>query len=167
MAKILARNKITAAEVQLEQLGLGESAATMTLSGVGPSANLSAAGQQSACHNAADNLCVKITTVDEYAKQNRLQVGLIKADVEGMALNLIKGAAGTFRRDRPVLSIAIYHNAEEFFGVYEYLRSLDANYRFLIRSLSDSVLRYSETALLAYPAELAPAEKKASAIAPC
>ncbi|HPY89114.1 MAG TPA: FkbM family methyltransferase [Lentisphaeria bacterium] len=167
MAKILARNKITAAEVQLEQLGLGESAATMTLSGVGPSANLSAAGQQSACHNAADNLCVKITTVDEYAKQNRLQVGLIKADVEGMALDLIKGAVGTIRRDRPVLSISIYHSAEEFFGVYEYLRSLDANYRFLIRSLSDSVLRYSETALLAYPAELAPAEKKASAIAPC
>ncbi|HPY89115.1 MAG TPA: FkbM family methyltransferase [Lentisphaeria bacterium] len=158
MANILARNKITAAEVQLEQLGLGESTATMMMS---------EARQLSANHESADDIAVPMTTVDEYATKNHLQVGLIKADVEGMALNLIKGAAGTFRRDRPVLSIAIYHNAEEFFGVYEYLRSLDANYRFLIRALSDSVLCEGETVLLAYPAELAPAEKKASATAPC
>ena len=158
MAKILARNKITAAEVQLEQLGLGESTATMMMS---------EARQLSANHESADDIAVPMTTVDEYATKNHLQVGLIKADVEGMALDLVKGAAGTILRDRPILSIAIYHSAEEFFGVYEYLRSLDANYRFLIRALSDSVLCEGETVLLAYPAELAPAEKKASATAPC
>jgi FkbM family methyltransferase len=158
MADILARNKITAAEVQLEQLGLGGATGTLMIS---------EAGHPNASTESTDNLAVPMTTVDVYAKQNRLQVGLIKADVEGMALDLVKGAADTIRRDRPVLSIAIYHSAEEFFGVYEYLRSLDANYRFLIRSLSDSVLCEGETVLLAYPAELAPAEKKASATAPC
>lgn len=156
MADVLARNKITAAEVLLEQLGLGESAATLALS---------EAGQLSASPESTTGSAVAVTTVDAYATQNRLRVGLIKADVEGMALALIKGATGTILRDRPVLSIAIYHNAEEFFGVYEQLRGLSAGYRFLIRALSDSVLCESETVLLAYPAELGPAE--ASVTVPC
>lgn len=150
MAKVLARNKITEAEVKLEELGLGESNETMVLL---------EAGQLGVSTEPTDDNAVAMTTVVAYATQNRLQVGLIKADVEGMALPLIKGAVNTILRDRPVLSIAIYHNLEEFFGVYEHLRSLNANYRFLIRALSDSGLYEGETVLLAYPAELDSAEE--------
>lgn len=144
MMDVLKRNKITEAEVQLEQLGLGEAAGTLMLSKSGQSPDL----------DSQESIAITITTVDEYAAQHQLCVGMLKADVEGMALALIKGAINTILRDRPVLSIAVYHNAEEFFGVYELLHTVLPDYRFRLRCLSDSVLCESEAVLLAYPSEL-------------
>ncbi len=100
---------------------------------------------------------IQITTVDSYAEEQKLKcVGVIKADVEGMGLALVRGAEKTIRRDRPVLLLSIYHTKEEYYGIYEFLKSLNLNYSFRIEMLFRTIY---ETTLLAWPAELA-ADKK-------
>jgi hypothetical protein len=57
-------------------------------------------------------ILVPVSTVDNEVKRLNLRVGLIKADCEGVEPNIILGALETIRRDRPVLAISMYHNAE-------------------------------------------------------
>ena len=82
---------------------------------------------------------------------NLLDVGLIKADLEGMGLKMLRGAVKTIRRCRPLLLLSIYHNPEELFGIYRTLREMDLHYTFQIRSLK---VPYGEITLIAYPEEL-------------
>jgi len=113
--------------------------------------------------------CMEITTIDSFTSERNLKIGLIKIDVEGYDAAAVRGSVETIRRDRPVLSIAIYHNPEEFFELKPYLESLNLNYRYLIRHLTppcfdvewshDSwwvrhIEPFVDTYLLAYPAEL-------------
>ena len=76
----------------------------------------------------------ELTTLDNFTQNLARPVGLIKADVEGMGLDLLKGAIETVKRDLPILSLCIYHNTEEFIGIYELLTSLDLNYEYKIVS---------------------------------
>ena len=82
---------------------------------------------------------------------NRSDIGLIKADLEGMGLKMLRGAVKTIRRSRPLLLLSIYHNPEELFGIYRTLREMDLHYTFRIRSLK---VPYAEITLIAYPEEL-------------
>lgn len=79
---------------------------------------------------------------------------MIKADVEGMGLKVLNGAEKIIRRDRPLLSLSIYHNEEEFTGIYRTLRSWDLGYHCEIKQFSPLV-PHGEYSLFAYPAEWA------------
>ena len=79
-------------------------------------------------------------------------VGWIKIDLEGYGLPAVKGMVETIKRDRPVLTLAVYHCAEELFGIKKMLESLDLNYKIMFRSLRFD--GYHELTLIAYPAEL-------------
>jgi FkbM family methyltransferase len=96
---------------------------------------------------------VPITTLDQVATTRGLRVGLVKADVEGMGLELLKGALEVIRRDRPVLSLAMYHGPDEFFGQYELLKSLGVGYVLRVVDLTPETP--GEITLLAYPDVLA------------
>ncbi len=80
-------------------------------------------------------------------------IRLIKADLEGMGLSMLQGAEQTIRKNRPLLSLSIYHNREELFEIYRTLRSWDLNYVFTVRS-TVFPLGFSEINLLGYPMEL-------------
>lgn len=97
-----------------------------------------------------DGELIKIDTVDHLFLPQKDKIGLIKADVEGMCLDMIRGAEEIIKRDLPVLSLGIYHNQEELLGVYEYLKSLNLNYEYLIQSLSPKI-ESIELNLLAFP----------------
>ena len=93
----------------------------------------------------------ELVSLDEFIKDNGSpRVGLIKADVEGMGLELLRGALDTIRRDLPVLSLCIYHNREEFLGTYDLLRSLDLPYSYRIESFC-MPWENNELTLIAYP----------------
>lgn len=95
----------------------------------------------------------EMVTIDDYAARQRLEVGFIKADVEGLGLELVKGAVETLRRDRPVLSIAVYHNAAEMFGIVKFLREMALpDYAYMLRNLSPADV-HDEYVLLAVPRE--------------
>lgn len=93
-------------------------------------------------------------TLDEVSADYATPFGVLKADVEGMGAAFLRGARKTIERDRPLLSLAIYHNEDEFAGIYQTLKSWHLDYHFEIKSLNPFAA-HGEIILLAYPAEWA------------
>ncbi|WP_426991247.1 FkbM family methyltransferase [Methylomonas sp. CM2] len=58
---------------------------------------------------------------------------LIKADVEGLEMALLRGAAATIRRYGPKMALSVYHFPSDIFEIPAYVRSLDSSYRFALR----------------------------------
>lgn len=95
-----------------------------------------------------DKTEVKVVQLDSFVRENNLNVGLLKADVEGAEQLLLKGAWETIRTQKPALLISIYHNADDFFHIKPMLEKLDLGYRFKIRHpVCGSVM--TETILIA------------------
>jgi hypothetical protein len=51
-------------------------------------------------------------TIDGEVARLNLTIGMVKMDVEGVEGSILRGGRKTILRDRPVLSIAIYHNKQ-------------------------------------------------------
>lgn len=75
---------------------------------------------------------VEIITLDDYVKENNLQVGLIKVDIEGAEQDFLKGAEQTIKTQKPSLLISIYHNAADFFEIKPMIESWNLGYKFRI-----------------------------------
>lgn len=98
-----------------------------------------------------------MTTIDEYAAANGLDVGFIKLDLEGWGLQALKGAEATIRERLPVLSIGIYHTPEEFFQIKPWLESLTDQYAFTVEKHDTNYTCCVDTVLMAIPRSLIPA----------
>ncbi len=92
---------------------------------------------------------IKITSIDKFVFDNNIDVGLIKIDVEGYELEVLEGAKRTIKEFKPVLSISIYHNAEQFIHTMDFIQDLVPDYKCIIRHLED-ILRVSETLLIVW-----------------
>ena len=79
---------------------------------------------------------IDIVSLDSFWSDKNEPIGFIKADVEGAGFELIQGAEQVIRKYLPVLSIAVYHNEIEFFGVYELIKSWNLPYRIEFKKLS-------------------------------
>ncbi len=90
-----------------------------------------------------------ITSIDEFAMENDLTLGLIKLDVEGYEYNVIKGAIETIKRDRPIMLISLYHRGKDFFEIKPMIEALDLDYEFKIVKENNTL--FYEILLLAYP----------------
>ena len=91
-------------------------------------------------------------TLDDVRAGYTTQFGVLKADVEGMGLRFLKGARATIEQDRPLLSIAIYHNEEEFIGISQMLQEWKIDYVVELKSLRP-MSPAGEVVLFAYPQE--------------
>lgn len=78
---------------------------------------------------------IEITTIDNYVHKNKLDVGLIKMDIEGNELKAILGAENTIKKFKPVLLICIYHSGVDFFEIKPLIEKWVKGYRFMIRKL--------------------------------
>lgn len=95
---------------------------------------------------------VEVTTLDLFFENRQeLQIGFIKADLEGFGLAMLKGGLETIRRTRPVMGLACYHTPEELFGQYQLLKAELPDYHFSFTSLPPG--KGHELTLLAVPAE--------------
>lgn len=74
-------------------------------------------------------------------------ITFLKADVEGMEMPLLRGAAETIRRFRPKLAICVYHYPSDIPVISHYLKSLVPGYRFALRHHSP---QFMETVLYAW-----------------
>ena len=113
------------------QQGVGEKAGSMQL-------NFSRAGDSTATLLKAPMPAnvqqeIEIVTIDEVVAQNKLQVGLIKADVEGFEPEVVHGALETIKSQKPLLVLAIYPRATEYYELKPYLESLNLGYTFKLR----------------------------------
>ena len=96
----------------------------------------------------------RIITIDGIAREQGCsdRIGLIKADVEGMGLKLLRGAVEVIRKSRPVLALAAYHCPEELFGQVHFIMENFSGYRLVFTDLPPG--SGWELTLLALPAEL-------------
>lgn len=95
---------------------------------------------------------IRVLSIDDFVRDNDLNVGLIKLDIEGNELAAIHGAVETIKKHRPVLSIAVYHDPQDLFEIKPFLESLDLGYRFMVRKLVYHDL-VTEVVLLGYTEE--------------
>lgn len=94
---------------------------------------------------------IEITTIDSFVKENDIQkVSLVKMDIEGEEMKALQGGIETIKRDRPVVSVAIYHNPNDFFEIKPWLEEHLQNYSFKIQRTNpfDPMV---EVTLLAWP----------------
>ena len=140
---VMKKNRISEERVKLIPCGTGAENKTVSFY----DGNRSSTSSQ-----VSGNSQAEIITLDSFAA-DKPAVGFIKADIEGAGLEMLKGMTGLLRRDRPVLSLAIYHTPEEFFEIKPTIESLNLNYQFEILRLTDSICQ--EIVLFAYPQELA------------
>ena len=96
------------------------------------------------------NSTITVKTLDHLFFDTEEKIEIIKADVEGMGLELVKGAEKIIKRDLPVLSLSIYHNEEELLGIYSYLKSLDLEYEYHVQCLTPNCCSV-ELTLIALP----------------
>ena len=94
-----------------------------------------------------------IRRLDDVVMSNN-EVGFIKADIEGALMKMLKGSVETITRNRPVLSVSIYHNPDELFESKPFLESFLNNYAFEFHHSNFSERSLSELILFAYPKEI-------------
>lgn len=75
------------------------------------------------------------------------RVSWIKMDIEGAELQALEGCSELIRRNKPRLSICIYHELEHLYKIPLFIHSLRNDYRLLLRHHSE---REGETVLYAY-----------------
>ena len=97
---------------------------------------------------------VDITTIDEDAKKYGFNVGLIKMDVQGAGMSVVRGGVETIKKHRPVLSLAVYHNTDELFGIKPFLEKHLDNYVFEFKLQQFHLGNFDEMILFAYPREI-------------
>lgn len=78
-----------------------------------------------------DPTSAKVLTLDSYLEGSK--VSFIKADVEGMEMELLRGAQQTIRACKPKMSLCVYHYPSHLYEVAEYVRTLVPDYRFSLR----------------------------------
>ena len=125
---------------------LGEKSGTATFS----------LGERNSCnslverpgYNYPDHIEVPVVTLDDYVRENNIEVGLIKVDIEGGEQLLLRGAVETIRTQHPILLISIYHSANDFFEIKPMIEKMCGKYTFRIVKPTNPAIAL-ETILLA------------------
>ena len=108
----------------VENLGLGSYKHEITYKSEGAASHLDAGGMERA----------QIITLDSYVGEKNLpSVDFIKMDVEGAELDILKGAAITITRFKPILAISAYHKLDDFWTLTKFIKSLRPDYEFALR----------------------------------
>ena len=97
---------------------------------------------------------IKKITLDSYSKN--LNIGFIKADIEGACFEALSGMKETIKNNRPVLSLSIYHTGTEFFETKILLDQIveNLNYKINLECHFPDPRHIWGTVLMAYPKEL-------------
>lgn len=125
---------------------LGEKSGTATFS----------LGERNSCnslverpgYNYPDHIEVPVVTLDDYVRENNIEVGLIKVDIEGGEQLLLRGAVENIRTQHPILLISIYHSANDFFEIKPMIEKMCGKYTFRIVKPANPAIAL-ETILLA------------------
>lgn len=112
--------------VELLKVGVGHKQAQMHMSENEVCSRISSAG----------GLAVQIETLDVlFADQ---PITYIKADLEGYEFPMLLGAEEVIRRNRPKISVTVYHKTNHFVEIREYLKNIHEDYTFVTRGIADN-----------------------------
>jgi hypothetical protein len=88
-------------------------------------------GTMASCVSDAGNTIVEVDTIDNILQGQRAT--FIKMDIEGAELNALKGAEQTIKKYKPKLAICVYHKADDFTTIPQYIKSLVPEYKLYFR----------------------------------
>jgi FkbM family methyltransferase len=98
------------------------------------------------CDNSGEE--IETISIDEFARENNLTVDLIKLDIEGAEMDVLRGAEKTIVENKPHLTISIYHYPCHMFEIPLWLRERLPRHRFKIGHYSKGI---TETILYCIP----------------
>ena len=82
---------------------------------------------------------IQVMTIDAYVREKKLpHVDMIKLDVEGAELDVLRGAVTTILRFKPILALSAYHKLDDFWTLMNFVKSLRPDYEFALRHSFDS-----------------------------
>lgn len=97
--------------------------------------------------NVIDTVEVEARTIDSLQLP---RVSVIKADIEGAEIEMLRGAVRTIRSQRPTLIISTYHRLQDMLSIPSFVISLGLNYKIFFRHHS----RYhADTVCYAIPSD--------------
>ncbi len=91
---------------------------------------------------------VRASTIDSECR--KLNIGLIKMDVEGMERFVIQGGMQTIRNNNPILLISLYHTGADFFTIPMMLRNYIPSIKFRFIDINPTCVNLGEKILIAY-----------------
>ena len=91
---------------------------------------------------------IKMTTLDKFVRENNIEVGLIKVDIEGGEQAFLKGAINTIIEQKPALILSIYHSYEDFMEIKNIIENLNIGYKISIYKFPTKYI-LAETKLIA------------------
>ena len=133
-------NKAIGSKTEKAQLNIGEKVWCSSI-------------KEDAKGNYSNKVEIEMIKLDDFVQENNLNIGLIKADIEGAEQDLINGAVKTIKEQQPLIIISIYHSADDFFNIKPMLEALVPEYRFIIHKPMPNVVLL-ETSLIAIPPSL-------------
>jgi FkbM family methyltransferase len=86
-------------------------------------------------------------SIDDFLKAKGHGIDLIKLDVEGSEMDVLKGAYHAISEYKPKLAISIYHKKEDMIDIPEYILSIHKDYEF---SISINNASFIDMVLYAY-----------------
>jgi FkbM family methyltransferase len=143
LKRVFANNPSLSANVHAYHMGVSDKEGVATFTGRGVGVRIS---------NGPGEL-VPITTIDAFVQKHNLRVGFLKADVEGHAFAVVKGAIRTLSMDRPMFSFASYHDFSEMYNLSTFLMNLLPNYYFEWRMEDDIPWAFFSLSLFGRPKE--------------
>ena len=96
---------------------------------------------------------VRVAPLDLFAQKKSIpgRVAWIQGDVSGMGLRMIRGAEQIIKRDKPLITVAIHHSPDEFFGIAPLLHEWAPEYKLMVRRCQCNLTTpYSGITLIAY-----------------
>ena len=120
----LARKAAKEKKFVVENCGLGSYKHEMTYDQMLSSSRVNEKGSEVA----------QIVSLDEYVREKNLpRVDFIKLDVEGAELDVLRGAAATIARYKPILALSAYHKWDDFWALMNFVKSIRPDYEFAMR----------------------------------
>lgn len=147
LKKNIRKNRIEPNRVIIRKIGLSNKTGTINLVDKGNGGVGIGIGK-------GKTIITNITTLDNEFNDCKCEIGFIKVDIEGQGYNFILGAKETILKHRPVLSLAIYHNYDEFFLSRNVLEAFVKNYTYEYYQVNNCEPWACDFILFAYPSEI-------------
>lgn len=122
--------------IRILNIGLGSENSKLSIQLTG-SLNMGASFKKDITDN-DKSYTVDIVKLDDYFKNRKSKIGLIKLDIEGFEEEALIGAEKIIRNDKPVLLIAGYHDWVSFkqmFRIKKWIQDLNVGYKIMFRQV--------------------------------
>jgi len=87
---------------------------------------------------AEGQLTIPVETIDNLFFAKGQRVTFIKMDIEGYEFQALLGAENTIRKNRPRLSLTLYHPTNHYTEIRDYLEQIHQDYQFKTRGIADN-----------------------------